>query len=286
MALLAAAALLLDGCTGGPGSGTSSGAGGTTSAGPAGASPTAGAGGNTASGGGTVPGGGAGSGGGAGGPVAGSPVVVLDPGHNGGNAAHPALIERLVTDGRDARKPCNTTGTATEAGYPEHAFNFDVAQRTERVLEAAGVRVVLTRPNDVGVGPCVDVRGTAGQRADAAAVVAIHADGAAPSGSGFHVALASPPLNPAQAGQARALGTALHDALRGAGFHDATYLGERGISLRPDLAGLNFATRPAALVECANMRNPAEAAFVSSADGRQRYATALATGILAYLRHA
>ena len=219
------------------------------------------------------------------GPVAGAPVVVLDPGHNGGNAAHRAETARPVPDGRGGTKPCNTTGTATDAGYSEHAFNFDVAQRTERVLEAAGVRVVLTRPNDVGVGPCVDVRGTAGQRADAAAVVAIHADGGAPSGSGFHVALASPPLNPAQAGQARALGTALHDALRGAGFHDSTYLGERGISSRPDLAGLNFATRPAALVECANMRNPAEAAVVSSADGRQRYAAALAAGILAYLRH-
>ena len=219
------------------------------------------------------------------GPVAGAPVVVLDPGHNGGNAAHRAETRRPVPDGRGGTKPCNTTGTATDAGYSEHAFNFDVAQRTERVLEAASVRVVLTRPNDVGVGPCVDVRGTAGQRADAAAVVAIHADGAAPSGSGFHVALASPPLNPAQAGQARALGTALHDALRGAGFHDSTYLGERGISSRPDLAGLNFATRPAALVECANMRNPAEAAVVSSADGRQRYAAALAAGILAYLRH-
>ena len=215
----------------------------------------------------------------------GAPVVVLDPGHNGGNAAHRAEIARPVPDGRGGTKPCNTTGTATAAGYPEHAFNFDVAQRTERVLEAAGVRVVLTRPDDSGVGPCVDVRGTAGQRANAAAVVAIHADGAAPSGSGFHVALASPPLNPAQAGPARALGAALHDALRGAGFHESTYLGERGISLRPDLAGLNLATRPAALVECANMRNPAEAAVVSSADGRQRYATALAAGIIAYLRH-
>jgi N-acetylmuramoyl-L-alanine amidase len=286
MALLAAAALLLGGCTGGPGSGASSGARGTTSAGPTAASSTAGAGGDTASGGGTEPGGGVGSGGGAGGPVAGSPVVVLDPGHNGGNAAHPAQIGRLVTDGRDGRKPCNTTGTATDAGYPEHAFTFDVALRTERALESAGVRVVLTRPDDAGVGPCVDVRGTAGQRADAAAVVAIHADGAAASGSGFHVALAAPPLNAAQAGQAHVLGTALRDAFRGAGFHDSTYLGDHGVSLRPDLAGLNLATRPAALVECANMRNPAEAAVVSSADGRQRYATALATGILTYLRHA
>jgi N-acetylmuramoyl-L-alanine amidase len=210
--------------------------------------------------------------------------VVLDPGHNGGNGAHPAEIRRLVPDGRGSTKPCNTTGTATDTGYPEHAFTFDVALRTERALEAAGVRVLLTRPNDTGVGPCVDVRGTAGNRADAVAVVSIHADGAAASGSGFHVALSNPPLNPVQASQAHVLGTALRDALRVAGFHDSTYLGAQGISLRPDLAGLNLATRPAALVECANMRNPAEAAVVSSAAGRQRYATALAAGIVAYLQ--
>ena len=188
-------------------------------------------------------------------PVPGSPLVVLDPGHNGGNSTHIAQIERQVPDGRGGTKPCNSTGTATDAGYPEHTFNFDVAQRTQRLLEAAGVRVLLTRPDDNGVGPCVDVRGTAGQRAGAAAVVSIHADGAAASGSGFHVALSNPPLNPAQAGQAHVLGTALRDALRAAGFHDSTYLGSQGISLRADLAGLNFATKPTALVECANMRN-------------------------------
>ena len=31
------------------------------------------------------------------------------------------------------------------------------------------------------------------------------------------------------------------------------------------------------------MRNPAEAALVSSPEGRQRYADALATGVLTYL---
>ena len=216
--------------------------------------------------------------------VAGAPVVVLDPGHNGGNAAHPREIQRPVPDGRGGTKACNTTGTSTDAGYPEHAFTFDVAQRVRRALEAAGVRVVLTRADDTGVGPCVDVRGTAGQRAGAAAVVSIHADGAAATGSGFHVALSAPPLNDVQSGQAHVLGTALRDALRAAGFHDSTYIGSQGISLRPDLAGLNLATRPAALIECANMRNPAEAAVVASADGRQRYATAITDGILAYLR--
>ncbi|QJY50916.1 N-acetylmuramoyl-L-alanine amidase [Pseudonocardia broussonetiae] len=210
-------------------------------------------------------------------------VVVLDPGHNGGNGTHPAEIGRPVPDGRSGTKACNTTGTATDAGYPEHAFTWDVAQRVRRALEADGVRVVLTRPDDTGVGPCVDERGRAGEAAGADAVVSIHADGAAPGGSGFHVALSDPPLHPAQGAPARELALAVRDALRTGGFTDSDYTGEQALTPRPDLAGLNHSTRPAVLVECANMRNAAEAALVSSEAGRERYAEAIAAGILTYL---
>jgi N-acetylmuramoyl-L-alanine amidase len=210
-------------------------------------------------------------------------VVVLDPGHNGGNASAPTEIRRAVPDGRGGEKACNTTGTSTDAGYPEHAFAFDVAGRVAARLEAAGVRVVLTRPDDHGVGPCVDERGRAGEPAGAAAVVSIHADGAAHDASGFHVAYSDPPLSPAQAGPAHALATALRDALRRGGFPDSDYIGRDGLSPRADLAGLNHATRPTALVECANMRNPDEAAVVSSPEGRERYAAAIADGVLAFL---
>ena len=72
-------------------------------------------------------------------------VVVLDPGHNGGNAGAPAAINRQVPDGRGGTKACNTTGTSTDAGYAEHAFTLDVAQRVEKRLVASGVRVELTR---------------------------------------------------------------------------------------------------------------------------------------------
>jgi N-acetylmuramoyl-L-alanine amidase len=211
------------------------------------------------------------------------PVVVLDPGHNGGNSADRAATARLVPDGRGGEKACNTAGTSTDAGYAEHAFAFDVATRVSARLEAAGVRVVLTRPDDNGVGPCVDERGRAGEAAGAAATVSIHADGAAPTSSGFHVAYSDPPLNPAQAGPARELATTLRDALRTGGFPDSDYIGRDGLSPRADLAGLNHATHPTALVECANMRNPAEAALVSSPEGRERYATAIADGVLAFL---
>ena len=39
-------------------------------------------------------------------------VVVLDPGHNGGNAAAPAAINRQVPDGRGGTKACNTTAVS------------------------------------------------------------------------------------------------------------------------------------------------------------------------------
>ena len=210
-------------------------------------------------------------------------VVVLDPGHNGGNAGAPSAINRQVPDGRGGTKACNTTGTSTDAGYPEHTFTFAVAKLVAQRLTARGVQVVLTRDDDTGVGPCVDVRGRAGERAGADAVVSIHADGAGPGDRGFHVAYSDPPLNDAQRGPARTLAADLRDGLARAGFPPSTYIGRQGLSPRTDLAGLNLATRPTALVECANMRNADEAAVVSSAAGRDRYAAAIADGVLRFL---
>jgi len=114
-------------------------------------------------------------------------------------------------------------------------------------------------------------------------VVSIHADGSAPAHHGYHVALSAPPLNPAQQEPAHALAVSIRDAMRAGGFADSDYTGRDGLSPRADLAGLNLATRPAVLVECANMRNPDEAALVSSTDGRQRYAEAISAGVLAFL---
>ena len=64
----------------------------------------------------------------------------------------------------------------------------------------------------------------------------------------------------------------------------ANYIGTQGLYGRADLAGLNLAKYPAALVELGNMRNPAEAAVMKTVDGRQRYAAAVVDGIVAYLR--
>ena len=50
-------------------------------------------------------------------------AVFLDPGHN---AVNDASINQQVPNGRGGTKACNTSGTATNDGYPEHAFTWAV----------------------------------------------------------------------------------------------------------------------------------------------------------------
>ncbi len=211
-------------------------------------------------------------------------VIVLDPGHNGGNASHPSEINKLVPAGRGQEKACNTTGTATNAGYAEHAFNWDVAGRVRADLTAKGYHVILTRPDDTGVGPCVDVRARIGNEADAAAVVSIHADGSTVAGAhGFHVEYSNPPVNAEQGAPSVDLAETLRDTVRSAGFPTANYLGHDGLFGRADLGGLNLSDRPTVLIECGNMRDANDAALLTSAGGRQRIANAIAAGIEAYV---
>lgn len=218
-------------------------------------------------------------------PAGSGPLVVLNPGHNGGNGSHSAEINRPVPAGFGQTKACDTTGTTTNGGYPEHAFNWDVTLRVRDLLAAHGVRVVLTRPDDTGVGPCVDERAAIGNRPGVAAVISIHADGAPTAGHGFHVCEASrPPAGAAVAVRSHALTVAVHDALtHGSGLVTSTYLGSNGYYPRSDLAGLNLATVPATFLELGNMRNAGDASLQTSAAGRERIAAAVAAGILAYL---
>ena len=215
-------------------------------------------------------------------------TVVLDPGHNGGNVNAPSVINQLVAAGRGRMKPCNTTGTATASGYTEASFNWDVALRVRRLLEDRGARVVLTRQNNTGIGPCVDKRAAIGNAAHADAVIAIHADGAPPSGRGFHV------IYPPDAGSTAPiyqsslrLAHAVHDAILGSGLlPTSTYLGQNGYDQRDDLAGLNLSTQPAIFVELGNMDNPTDASIQTDPGGRQHLAEAIALGVTGFLSHA
>jgi N-acetylmuramoyl-L-alanine amidase len=207
-------------------------------------------------------------------------AVFLDPGHNG---AQDASINRQVPNGRGGTKECDTSGTATADGYPEHAFNWDVALRVQAGLNQMGVRTELSRGNDNSVGPCVDQRAAQANAMHPDAEVSIHADGGPTSGRGFHVNYSSPPLNDAQSGPAVQLAQTMRESLAAAGMQPSTYVGSNGLYGRADLAGLNLAQNPAVLVELGNMKNGAEAAQMESPDGRAAYAAAVTRGIVSYL---
>jgi N-acetylmuramoyl-L-alanine amidase len=206
--------------------------------------------------------------------------VFLDPGHSGANDA---TMSSQVPDGRGGTKECQTTGAATNDGYPEHSFNWDVATRLRAALEQMGVHIQMSRADDTSVGPCVDQRAAAANAMRPDADVSIHADGGSSSGHGFHVNYSAPPLNDAQSGPAIQLATTMRDTMIAAGLRPSTYIGSNGLYGRTDLAGLNLAEYPAVLVETGNMRNADEAAQMETAEGRQRYADAITAGIVAFL---
>ena len=216
-------------------------------------------------------------------------MVVLDAGHNGGNAGAPDQMAALVPAG-GFTKACDTTGTQTDAGYPEHAFTFDVVDRTAALLRAQNVEVVLIRSTDDGVGPCVDQRAAAASAAGGDLMVSVHADGAPGGVRGFHVI--RPGLAPDGGNEAILAPSAVAADALIAAFADATgepaasYPGalvRAGLTQRSDLAGLNLARTPALFIECANMRNAADAAAVTSPDWRQRAAEGIADGVLAFV---
>ncbi|WSA97357.1 N-acetylmuramoyl-L-alanine amidase [Streptomyces sp. NBC_01795] len=239
-------------------------------------------------------GGGAGGGGGKDAPKSDGPAlrgrtIVIDPGHNPHNRDQPGEISRLVDIGT-AKKECDTTGTATNSGYAEADFTLDLARRVRTALQEHGAKVKFTHDGDDPYGPCVDERANIGNRAQADAVISLHADGA-PSGSrGFHVILpASVHKGEADTRRitdpSRRLGTKVRDAFRETtGERPANYLGDgNGLDTRGDLGGLNLSTVPKVFLECGNMRDPHDADLLTSAKWRGKAAHGVADGITSFL---
>ncbi|MFC8722301.1 N-acetylmuramoyl-L-alanine amidase [Kitasatospora sp. NPDC057198] len=220
-------------------------------------------------------------------PLAGR-TVLLDPGHNGGNAGHATEINRKVDIG-NSRKECDTTGTETNAGYPEAEFTLDVVHRARQILQDRGAAVVLTQDGDRPWGPCIDERARIGNEAKADAAVSVHADGAPSSGNGFHVIMparvvAGPADTSAIVDPSHRLGVLLRDAFKsGTGEPYSSYIGQQGLDTRSDLGGLNLSKVPKVFIECGNMRNSGDAQRMSDPQWRQRAAQALADALTSYL---
>lgn len=207
-------------------------------------------------------------------------IVVLDPGHNGANDGS---INNQVPDGRGGTKSCQTSGTATDGGYPEHTFTWNTVLLIRQQLTQLGVRTAMTRGDDNKLAACIDKRAEIENGYNPDAVVSIHADGGPAGGHGFHVNYSSPPVNAVQGEPTLRFAKTMRDSLQAAGLTPATYIGTGGLYGRSDLAGLNLAQHPKVLVELGNMKNAQDSAMMTSPEGRSKYAQAVVQGIVAYL---
>jgi N-acetylmuramoyl-L-alanine amidase len=216
-------------------------------------------------------------------------VVVIDPGHNTGNARHTAEINRTVRIGNGS-KECDTTGTATDAGYAEAAFTLDVSRRLRALLEKQGATVRLTQDGDRPWGPCIDERARIGNEAEADAVVSVHADGSADGNRGFHVILPGAVTGGGAdtrpiVGPSRDLGERVAgNFVRATGSAPSNYVGGgTGLVTRKDLGGLNLSKVPKVFIECGNMRDIKDAALLTSGAWRQKAAQGISDGIVGFL---
>ncbi|MEE1738515.1 N-acetylmuramoyl-L-alanine amidase [Streptomyces sp. BE147] len=217
-------------------------------------------------------------------------TVVIDPGHNPRNREHTREIGRQVDIGT-ASKECDTTGTSTDGGYAEALFTLDVSHRLRDLLRARGAEVTLTYDNDRPFGPCVDERARIGNEAGADAVLSVHADGSAVGNRGFHVILPARVRSGAAdtskiVEQSAELGARIAgNFLRTTGTAPSNYIGGKtGLDTRGDLGGLNLSTVPKVFIECGNMRDPKDAALLTSGSWRQKAAQGMADGITSYLK--
>ncbi|MGC3954697.1 MAG: N-acetylmuramoyl-L-alanine amidase [Propionicimonas sp.] len=209
-------------------------------------------------------------------PLAGRTIVV-DPGHNG--KYRKSFNTKKVPAGNGRKKACNSSGTAGK-GLSEHAYNWAQAKLLKVELEQRGAKVVLTRKNDSGLGPCVNKRAKVANDAKADLLISIHADGSyAKRARGFHVIVSTTMAGGSKLEKkSRKLAELVRAELDDTAMPRSTYIGGgAALSPRSDIATLNLLNRtPGIMLEVGNMRHSKDLKLLKSKTFRQQVAVALA----------
>ncbi|OYW76828.1 MAG: hypothetical protein B7Z37_07145 [Verrucomicrobia bacterium 12-59-8] len=194
-----------------------------------------------------------------------APLVVVDAGHGGHD------------------------GGAVANGVIEKNLSLDIANRLKKELEAAGVRVVMTRSGDSFLS--LDERAALAGTHQAAAFVSVHlnTDGEGSAAEGIETYFAESKLLSARrlvsagAGEGPKAG----DGVEFAGIVQrmvcrATKAENRGIKAR-DYAVVARAACPAVLVECGFITSASESVRLKQAAYRDRVAEGIARGVVLFL---
>ena len=177
-----------------------------------------------------------------------SALVVLDPGHGG------------------------SASGAVYGGVAEKDLNLAIASQAARLLEEAGLTVLMTRRDDQDVS--LYRRSGLANTYGADLFVSVHCNASLtnPEARGVYTAAA----------ERQSEGWVLAEVLRQT-MMDAAGAEDMGTEPRPNLAVLRTAQVPAALVECGYMSTPAELELLCQPDYQLQLAQGIAEGVLTYL---
>jgi N-acetylmuramoyl-L-alanine amidase len=187
-----------------------------------------------------------------------------------------------TTTTQPEREICNSAGSTTDSGVEESEIVWDITERIIAPLRLSGAKVVVTRPDNDGFGPCADERGKVALQFKADLFVSIHADGDGSGGSGYHLIYPGEKTNVSAEAEESSLEFSQHlnRRLRVAGLLPSNYTGEDGLKLRTNLANLNIANRTSVLAELGNLVHPKDAEMLSSDVGQTVIANAFVLAIL------
>jgi N-acetylmuramoyl-L-alanine amidase len=181
----------------------------------------------------------------------------------------PQRFDTVVVDaGHGGYDPGGILGLQTRP--TEKAATLDVAQRLARILRDRGLRVVMTRTNDVYVtlGQRIAFTGALGGQA---VFVSIHFNAALRAGArGIETYYFRP--------DSLGLATRIHASLTGAASNENRFVHRRGFFV------IRRSAVPAVLCEGGFLTNPDDRRLIDRRDYRQKLAAAIAEGILAQRR--
>jgi len=197
-------------------------------------------------------------------------TVVLDAGHGG-----------------------HDKGASSPLGL-EKDFALDLAMRVKKRLEAAGLKVIMTRKSDVFIP--LESRPAVASRTPGSIFVSLHFNDASwrPTATGMEV-FCIPPHGTPPTGQEKPMARDL-ESVPGHQLEPQNFLlantifhamrgkfpsMDRGVK-RARFKVLQLAAVPAVLIEAGFLTNPAEAKQIASASWRDRMADAITAGILEY----
>lgn len=177
-----------------------------------------------------------------------SALVVLDPGHGG------------------------SASGAVYGGVAEKDLNLAIASQAARLLEEAGLTVLMTRRDDQDVS--LYRRSGLANTYGADLFVSVHCNASLtnPEARGIYTAAAD------RQGEGWVLAEVLRQTMMAAAGAE-----DMGTEPRPNLAVLRTAQAPAALVECGYMSTPAELELLCQPDYQLQLAQGIAEGVLTYL---